>query len=352
MCSRHDPILCIVPPYMLEKMVEKGTKKVRQAALRTMKQSNHVRLRRELLQDQPRPEIESLASGVEAHSLAKVRRVYDGKNTETLPGWLVRSEGDAPTGDPAVDEAYDGAGHTWDLYWECYHRNSIDGLGMILDATVHHGTAYNNAFWNGSQMVYGDGDGAVFTRFTIDLDIIAHELTHGVTQYTARLRYRFQSGALNESFSDVFGSLCKQRVLKQKAKDADWLIGENVLIGEEYALRSMKAPGTAYQNHPTIGDDPQPATMDDYLVLDPSEDHGGVHFNSGIPNHAFYLTAVDLGGYAWEKAGRIWYRTLSKELVGNRDATFVDAAAATIMAARNEFGAGSIEEKAVEKAWK
>jgi Zn-dependent metalloprotease len=352
MCLQHDPILCIIPPYMLEKMVEKGSKKVREAALKTIKQSNHLRMRRELVQEQPRPAIESLASGVEHHSLQMVRRVYDGKHTEMLPGTLVRAEGDPATGDPAVDEAYDGSGYAWDLFWECYKRNSVDGQGKILDSTVHHSQNYNNAFWDGTQMVYGDGDGQLFTRFTIDLDVIIHELTHAVTQFSAQLRYWFQSGALNESFSDVFGSIGKQRVLKQEAKDADWLIGKEVLIGEKYALRSMKAPGTAYRNHPTIGDDPQPATMDDYVEKQPWDDQGGVHTNSGIPNHAFYLAAIDIGGYAWEKAGRTWFRTLSKELIGKVDCTFVEAAEATLVAAYGLFGPGSLEEKAVEKAWK
>jgi Zn-dependent metalloprotease len=221
---------------------------------------------------------------------------------------------------------------------------------MIIDQTVHYGEEYNNAFWNGEQMVYGDGDEELFTRFTIDMDIVAHELTHGVTQYEASLLYWYQSGALNESFSDVFGSLVKQRKLGQDVKEADWLIGANVLIGENYALRSMKAPGTAYQNHPIIGDDPQPATMDDYYELAPWDDNGGVHINSGIPNHAFYLAAMEIKGYAWEKAGLIWYRTLCDKL--GKISTFVRAARATILVAREEFGVRSLEEKAVIKAWK
>jgi Zn-dependent metalloprotease len=352
MCRVHDPILCVIPPYMLEKMVEKGSERMREAALKTLKQSNHLRMHRQMISDTPRAELESLTPGLEAHSLAKVREVYDAANKEILPGKLVRAEGEGSTGDLAVDEAYDGAGYTWDMYWECYKRNSIDSRGMIIKSTVHYGEKYNNAFWNGNQMVYGDGDGELFDRFTIDLDVIAHELTHGVTQYCANLRYWFQSGALNESFSDVFGTCCKQRVLGQDAKDGDWLIGAKVLKGDDYALRSMKAPGTAYLNHPVLGNDPQPATMDQYRELQPWDDNGGVHINSGIPNHAFFLAATEMAGKACVKAGRVWYVALSKELLGNREAQFVDAANACIVAARNEFGAGSLEEKAVEKAWK
>lgn len=350
MCDVRNPILCIIPPYILESMVEKGSDKIRAAALKTIKQSNHLRMQRSLIQEQPRAERESLIPGIDAHTCQLTRRVYDTKNSETLPGVLVRDEKSPQTSDNVVEEAFCGAGDTWALYQDQYERCSIDDRGMIIDQTVHYGEEYNNAFWNGEQMVYGDGDGELFARFTIDLDIIAHELTHGVTQYEAGLRYWYQSGALNESFSDVFGSLVKQRKLKQDVKAADWLIGANVLIGENYALRSMKAPGTAYQDHPIIGDDPQPATMDDYLELPPWDDNGGVHINSGIPNHAFYLAAMDIGGYAWEKAGLIWYRALCDKLT--KGSTFARAARATIRAAREEFGVGSLEEQAVEKAWK
>lgn len=348
MCDVHNPILCIIPPYMLEKMVEKGTDKIRSAALRAIKQSNHLRTFRSHIQEQPRPDRESLIPGIDAHSCQLTRRVYDAKNSETLPGELVREEGKPKTDDSAVDEAFDGAGNTWDLYNGVYERCSIDDRGMIIDQTVHYGEEFNNAFWNGEQMVYGDGDGELFTRFTIDLDIIAHELTHGVTQYEAGLVYWYQSGALNESFSDVFGSLVKQKKLGQDVNGADWLIGANVLIGENYALRSMRAPGSAYKDHPIIGDDPQPATMDDYDELPPWEDNGGVHINSGIPNHAFYLAAMEIGGYAWEKTGRIWYHALSDKL--GKFASFGRAARATIQVSREEFG--SREEKAVTKAWK
>ncbi len=350
MFEMRNPILCIIPPYMLEAIIEKGSDRQRTAALKTLKQSTHTRMQRSLIQELPRTDRENLISGIDAHSCQLTRRVYDAKGSETLPGLLVRGEGDPSTGDNSVDEAYNAAGDIYNLYQDEYGRCSIDDCGMIIDQTVHYGEEYNNAFWNGEQMVYGDGDEELFTRFTIDLDIMAHELTHGVIQYEAGLSYWYQSGALNESFSDVFGTLVKQRKLKQEAKDADWLIGANVLIGENYALRSMKSPGTAYKGHPVIGDDPQPATMDDYRELSPWEDNGGVHINSGIPNHSFYLSAIEIGGYAWEKAGLIWYRTLCDKLT--RDANFVRTANASILVAREEFGVGSLEEKAVKKAWK
>ena len=123
-----------------------------------------------------------------------------------------------------VSEAYDYSGSTYQYFKKIFNRNSIDTRGMRLESTVHYGEEYNNAFWNGTQMVYGDGDGEIFQRFTKCLDVVAHELTHGVTQYEAALEYQGQAGALNESFSDVFGSLVKQVHLGQKVEKADWLI--------------------------------------------------------------------------------------------------------------------------------
>jgi Zn-dependent metalloprotease len=238
---------------------------------------------------------------------------------------------------------------TYNFFKEIFKRNSIDTRGMKLDSTVHYGEEYNNAFWNGTQMVYGDGDGEIFQRFTKSIDVIGHELAHGVTQYEAALEYEGQAGALNESFSDVFGSLVKQYSLKQKADEADWLIG-NGLLGSKVkgiALRSLKEPGSGYDD-PTIGKDPQPGHMKDYVET--TSDNGGVHINSGIPNRAFYLTAIALGGYAWEKAGRIWYITLTEKL--RERSNFHQAASMSSDVAASLYGNESSEQKAVNKAWK
>jgi Zn-dependent metalloprotease len=220
---------------------------------------------------------------------------------------------------------------------------------MRLDSSVHYSFDYDNAFWNGAQMVYGDGDGVIFQRFTKSLDVVGHELTHGVTQFEAALVYHDQPGALNESFSDVFGALTKQWKLKQTADKADWLIGAGLFAKgvNGVAIRSMKAPGTAYDD-PRLGKDPQPAHMKD--LFKGSADNGGVHINSGIPNHAFYLVAITLGGNAWDRAGRIWYDTLTNMIGPNT--TFKQAANATIRSASNLFGNGSKEQKAVTSAWK
>jgi Zn-dependent metalloprotease len=252
-------------------------------------------------------------------------------------------------GDAAADEAFDGAGKTYEFFMKVYRRNSIDGHGLPLDSTVHYGRHFDNAQWNGRQMIYGDGDGKLFNRFTKCLDIVGHELTHGVTQYTANLAYSGQSGALNESFSDVFGILIKQYALKQTASKSDWLIGSGIFTSRiaGHAVRSMKAPGTAYDD-PLIGTDPQPAHMRDYRKT--SSDNGGVHINSGIPNHAFYWLATLLGGRAWEVAGPIWYSALTRKLSARSN--FRDCARATYDAAGELHGPGSEPQKAVAQSWR
>lgn len=333
------PICHIVPPHILREVVKRGNDKQKDWALKTLTVSAQFRGRRE---------VAGLMPSLSTTAGQKRRIIYDAKNIENLPGTLVRSENDPQTGDAAVDEAYDGAGTTYDFYKNIFNRNSIDDRGLQLDSTVHYGQNYDNAFWNGNQMVYGDGDGQIFNRFTISLDVIGHELTHGVTQNEAGLAYQDESGALNEHISDVFGSLVKQYFLQQTADKADWLIGVGLFTPnvKGKAIRSMSNPGTAYDD-PTIGKDPQPASMDDYKTID--YDNGGVHINSGIPNRAFYLVASAIGGYAWEKAGKIWYTTLREKL--RPQSNFQDAANLTFEVATNLFGDGSQEQQAVANGW-
>jgi len=336
---RRIPIECIIPPHMLEELAKRGDDQAKAWALQSLTISAQFRGQREALG--------ALAAGAPSAGV-KRRTAYDAKQMQDLPGVLVRGEGDPAAQDVAVNEAYDGAGATYDLYRDVFQRNSVDDQGLRLDSTVHYGQGYDNAFWNGRQMVYGDGDGRYFNRFTISIDVIGHELTHGVTQFTANLRYSGQSGALNESMSDVFGSLVKQYGLKQTADKADWLIGQGLFTSQVHgeALRSMKAPGTAY-NDPQLGKDPQPARMHDYVKT--TSDNGGVHINSGIPNRAFYLVAAGIGGNAWEKAGHIWYVTLTERL--RPSSSFQQAAEATFDVAGKLFGVSSAEQKAVREAW-
>ncbi|HEY4642757.1 MAG TPA: M4 family metallopeptidase [Thermoanaerobaculia bacterium] len=258
------------------------------------------------------------------------------------------SEHKPRSADVEVAEAYDGSGTTFDFYAQIFSRNSIDGRGMRVDSTVHYGTRFDNAMWNGHQMVHGDGDGLLFNRFTAALDVIGHELTHGVTQFTAALGYDGQTGALNEHISDAFGIMVKQFKLNQTAKESDWLLGAGLFTSRVHgkAVRSMAAPGTAYDD-PTLGRDPQPAHMRHYV--DTEDDNGGVHINSGIPNHAFYLAAVALGGRTWEVLGRIWYRVLTERLTS--DADFNDFTRATIDVAGEMFGNGGRVQQIVADAW-
>lgn len=330
-------VCCIVPPHILRHLAEHPQYRAR--ALRTLAFTERLRGRRDVLAHFAAV---GVATGQER------RTIYDAQSQTTLPGKLVRGEGDSDSSDVAVDEAYNYAGNTYDFYMKVFQRSSVDGKGLRLDSTVHYDQDFDNAFWDGQQMVYGDGDKQIFDRFTKCLDVIGHELTHGVTQYTAGLTYQGQSGALNESMSDVFGSLVKQFTKGQTAAQADWLIGAGLLLPKVGpALRSMKEPGTAYNSPLLGGKDPQPAKMADYL--DTNEDNGGVHINSGIPNHAFYLTAIQIGGNAWEKAGNIWYVTLTQMLQPTSD--FQDAANKTYAVAGELYGAGSAEQQAVQAGW-
>jgi Zn-dependent metalloprotease len=337
----------ILPPRILRRIAESGDPESRADALDTLAADSTIRLSRATYQ---LLEGRGHQAALSAAPPQKQRTIYDARNASALPGTVARIEGSNATTDVAVNEAYDGLGDTWDFYFTVYQRNSIDGEGLHLDASVHYRTRYDNAFWDGHQMVFGDGDGRLFNRFTVAIDVIGHELTHGVTGDEVGLVYMGQPGALNESVSDVFGSLIKQYVLKQTADRADWLIGAGLLAAtvNGVALRSMKAPGTAFDD-PVLGKDEQPAHMRDYVQT--TDDNGGVHTNSGIPNHAFYLAATAIGGNAWERAGQIWYETVRDPRL-RRTATFAQFARATESNAARLYGHGSAEYKAVVDAWK
>jgi len=347
--QRHS-IHCILPPHILSHIAANAaTREQRELALLTLDLDHSLRTSRVTFTVAGGLQIQHDAAGKTPHVK---RTIYEARHAQTLPGHLVRAEGQPPVADPAANQAYDGLGDTFDFYLAAYQRNSIDNAGLALDASVHFGQKYDNAFWNGEQMVFGDGDGVLFNGFTSSVDVIGHELTHGLTGSEANLRYQGQPGALNESVSDVFGSLVKQysSTPKQTAAHADWLIGAGLLARGIHgvALRSMKAPGTAYDD-PTLGKDPQPVDMAHYVHT--TQDNGGVHINSGIPNHAFFLAAVNIGGYAWEKAGRIWYDTICDHSL-KPSATFSKFAHLTSRHAGLLYGSNSIEQKAVQEAWK
>lgn len=273
------------------------------------------------------------------------REVYDARGKESLPGKKARVEGEKPTGKEEVDKAYDFTGEVRSFYKDVFNRNSIDGKGMKFISTVNYGDNYENAFWNGKQMTYGHpGKDSPFQTFML-LDVCGHEITHGVTEKESNLKYYGQAGALNESLSDVFGELIKQKAAHQQAKDADWLVGAGIWKPsvKGRALRDMLHPGTAYDD-PTLGKDPQPDHMKNYYKT--SGDNGGVHYNSGIPNKAFATFAVSVGGNAWEEPGKIWYA--ARKAAGD-DPSFAQFAYQTIEQAKKLGYEKDVPQ--LEKSW-
>ena len=335
----HNSLRCILPPGLLDRLARSDDEAVRRSALDALRLDSRFRIAR--AESAARTGGRTTAPVTFARIGGKPHRtIYDqDHSTDQTLGRVVRAEGQPATDDVAATEAYDGLGNTYDYYWATFQRDSIDGQGQTLHGCVHFGQDYPNAFWDGHAMFFGDGDGQVLTRTTAGIDVIGHELTHGVTQYEANLVYSGQSGALNESISDVFGIQVKQRALGQDVATSDWLIGADI-VGPELqpALRSMKDPGHANPH------DDQPADMDGYV------DGGDVHTNSGIPNHAFYVLATTLGGNAWDAAGPIWYATLRDARL-TPTASFQEFARLSVRNAIMVYGAQSRETDAVRTSW-
>ena len=304
----------VIPPYILRRIVDHGSLQQQRCAQNTL---SHV---------------QSLMAHVPGRPAAPHVTTPGQLERDIYDAGQVRFEGQPSNGDVAVDEAYDYLGITHEFFWKSYQRDSLDNRGLKLTGSVHYGHEYQNAFWNGQQMVFGDGDGEIFNRFTIAIDVVAHELSHGVTESEAGLIYFEQSGALNESLS---------------ADKADWLIGEGLLAKGIHGkgLRSMSQPGSAYDD-PILGKDPQPAHMKDFVHT--QQDNGGVHINSGIPNHAFYLTARAIGGFAWQKAGHAWYDAVCDNSLA-KDADFSTFARLTVRHGEKRFGKEIAD--AITQAW-
>lgn len=354
MCIRQsrNPVQCIVPPYMQEKIGETDAAEKDNMA-DSIRRDYLFRSDRNFFTLAPAAIRTALSLLPEKVSVKPVIEVFNsGKSKRNIPGKLICTATNPTTKDADAKRCLRGGLKTWQFYYDLFNRNSIDNAGMKIRQSIHYGKAYGNAFWNGRQMVYGDGNKKYYNSFTSDIDIIGHELTHGVIQYEANFDYEFQPGALNESCADVFGILIKQFALNQDVKKSNWLIGENIMMGDKYALRSIRAPGSAYTNHPVFGNDPQPATMSDFLKLPYEDDYGGVHYNSGIPNFAFYIAAYNLGGNAWEKMGRIWYAALCDRQRVSKQCNFLQFKRATIFHARLLFGKGSLALKATMAGWK
>ena len=342
MSTIHPHTCGVIPPHILLTVAESGGEE-RDIVRETLEQMHELSSGRGAQSFIAAPAPPTLQS-----PMRRNRRAYTALNRYSLPGKLVLTEKKSTGGDQELREAWDGSGATFDFFARGFSRNSIDGRGMRIDSTVHYGRRFDNAMWNGRQMVYGDGDGRLFNRFTVAKDVIGHEITHGVTQSSAGLSYEGQTGALNEHISDAFGIMIKQSLLGQTVHDSDWIIGAGLFTAKVHGkgIRSMAAPGTAYDD-PILGRDPQPAHMSGYVKTD--DDNGGVHINSGIPNRAFYLAATGMGGYAWEETGWIWYLALTQGLQPNAD--FAAFAKATVEVAGKEYGDESPEQRIVAEAW-
>ncbi len=346
MCEHHvhNPIECVIPPYITQRLARSENPEIRERAIANLAAAAAFRAVRDT-----RSAFPSFMAQM-SPTKGKYRQIYDAGKSPDLRKKLVRQEGDKKSTDDAVNEAYDFSGDVYDFYDTVFKRNSLDDKGMTLISTVHlsesDGSALDNAFWNGEQMAYGDGDGIIFQRFTKSLDVVGHELTHGVQSFTSNLEYYGQPGALNEHFADVGGIMIRQWKNGESVAKANWVIGAEVLMPAptRRGIRDMEHPGTGYVNDPYLGTDPQPADMKH--LYKGSQDSGGVHINSGIPNRAFVLAAQALGGNSWENIGPIWYETM---LQLSTTSDFKACARISVQVATSH---GAAAQKAVKAAWK
>ena len=266
--------------------------------------------------------------------------IYDLRNATSSPFFYSTSTSQTTGWDPTAVSAMVNTKTVYDYFLSTHGRQSIDDSNQNLLIAIHYDNNFNNAFWNGTYMVYGDGDGLVFNSLANCLDVAAHEMSHGVIETSANLIYQNQSGALNESFSDIFGAMVDRD---------DWLIGEDCTLAPPGFLRSLQDPSQ--------GIAAQPSTYSEYQNLPNTEagDNGGVHINSGIPNRAAYLIAEGLTMEALGtsigkgKMEQIFYRALTLYLTASSQ--FIDARRATIQAADDLHGAGSAESLAVAAGW-
>lgn len=335
---------CIVPKDVLDRFASdrKLPAAARKSAGDSARLSHHMR---QLRDSAAALTAEGIAQG--AHLISPLAAtpkvtVYDARHTQSLPGLPVSSP--SRSKDVTARRAYAETTQVAKFYKTVFGRNSVDNQGQTLMSSVHYGKDYNNAMWNGSQMVYGDGDGQLFIDFTTGNDVIGHELTHGVTQHSLQLGYSGDAGGLNESLSDCFGSMFRQWQAKQAVTEADWLIGSDILGPAARArgytcLRNMANPADkkALAAQPTL-----------YSQLHPGMDP---HYTSGPPNLAFATACLAAGGNSWTTVGQVWYAVLSAS--GAHPAMKMpDFAARTRQVAAQKFGAGSKVQAAVDAGWK
>ncbi|PTL84583.1 M4 family metallopeptidase [Vitiosangium sp. GDMCC 1.1324] len=276
------------------------------------------------------------------------RKVYSANNGTTTPGTLKRSEGGAATGDNHVDTNYLKLGGTYDCYKNNFGRDSLDNAGATLISTVHYSTNYVNAYWDGTQMVYGDGDGVNSTQLGLSADVTTHELTHAVTEKESNLTYSGESGGLNEAMSDIFGAYCESYA------SGTWATTNAVfMVGDDIWTPATPGDALRYMYDPAKDG----ASLDFWTSSAGSKD---VHYSSGIANLAFTLlskggthprskSTVSVTGIGVQKAGAIFYKA-NVDLM-TPSTTFAQAKTYTESAATTLYGAGSAELAAVTAAW-
>jgi Zn-dependent metalloprotease len=271
-----------------------------------------------------------LQRGALAPSVAGIvaprQHLFDCEHRQSLPGEPISNP--AASTDNAIKTVYQVTDKVAEFYRVVLSRNSIDNQGLDLVSSVHYRLNFDNAFWNGQQMVYGDGDGRIFSEFYNSPDVIGHELTHGVTQYESGLQYQGKAGALNESISDVFGATFNQWLNSWSAtRPEGWLIGAGIIgdqarTASKTCLRDMVDPSNVHCLSP------QP---DSYANFDPTAD---VHQNSGIGNKAYAMFAQAARGNSWDRAIGVWYAACTNHGLSS-NATYGDFALLTIAAASN-----------------
>lgn len=220
-----------------------------------------------------------------------------------------------------------------DMFHDLLHRESFDNQNASIQVFKNLGEKYNNAYWDGEYLAFGNGDGIIFNDFSKCFDVLGHELGHAVTQYESNLEYEMQSGALNEHISDVFGVCAYHKKYNISVKRSRWIIGEKLLAKGIRGVGLRTFTDQIAYDDPVMGRDEQPKHMSDYKDLPNSEegDWGGVHVNSGIPNKAFYLYNQKIGGYTWKNGSLdIWYKSMLKSSGLSANATFDEFARKTM----------------------
>jgi len=268
--------------------------------------------------------------------------VFTCNHSRSLPGTQIPNPDSSS--DATVKNVFAETTAVAKFYKAAFNRDSIDDANMALLSSIHYGNKYNNAFWNGSRMTYGDGDGGIFIDFSMGNDVIGHELTHGVTQYSLELNYSDDAGGLNESISDCFGSMFRQWQANQTADKADWLIGADIVGPTAKAkgltcLRDMANPGASHCLAP------QPTN---YSQITPGMDP---HYSSGPPNLAFCTACKIAGGESWKGVGKVWYEVLTRS-GSHPNMTMKDFAHRTRNAAAHLFPGNSALQNAVDQGWK